>query len=132
MEKVEGTGRINACIERLFRYKKRVNRIFLIISQLLEITEREAQRAPLVSEEIVGVRLQPLSLHSPVIPRSLPRESVRGEHFVLADILKSIPGNFSQARYAREPQTEIVEGALVSFVRSDQSPFGERDSQPAL
>ena len=40
-EKVEGTGRINACIERVFGYKARVNHMFLNISLWLEITERE-------------------------------------------------------------------------------------------
>ena len=41
MDKVEGTERINACIERVFGYKARVNHIFLNISRWLEITERE-------------------------------------------------------------------------------------------
>ena len=41
MEKVEGTEKINVCIERVFGYKAHVNRMFLNISQLLEITEKE-------------------------------------------------------------------------------------------
>ena len=41
MEKVEGAGRINACIERVFGYKARVKHMFLNISRLLEIIERE-------------------------------------------------------------------------------------------
>ena len=77
------------------------------------------QRAPLVCEELAGVRLQPLSLYSPVIPRPLLGEVVGGEYFVLANLLKSISGSSSQARSAREPQAKIVEGALVSFVRPD-------------
>ena len=41
MEKVEGTGGINAFIERVFGYKARVNHMFLNISRWLKITERE-------------------------------------------------------------------------------------------
>ena len=61
----------------------------------------------------------------------MPGEVVRCEHFVLADLLKSIPGSSSKAGFAREPQTEIAEGALISFVRTDQSPLREQDSQPS-
>ena len=42
MEKVEGSVRINVCIECVFGYKASVNRMFLNISRLLEITERES------------------------------------------------------------------------------------------
>ena len=41
MEKAEGTGGINASIERVFGYKARVNRTFPNTSQLLEVTEME-------------------------------------------------------------------------------------------
>ena len=41
MEKVEGTERINVCIERVFGYRASVKRMFFNISRLLEITERE-------------------------------------------------------------------------------------------
>ena len=84
------------------------------------------QRAPLVSEELAGIRIQLISLHNPRLPYitlvtlyPLLGESVRGEHFVLADLLKSISGSSSQARFALEPQVEIAEGALVSLVRPD-------------
>ena len=73
----------------------------------------------------------PFPYIAPVIPRSLPREVVRVEHFVLADLLKSISGSSSQVGSAREPQDEIAKGALVSFVRPDQSPLREQDSQAA-
>ena len=59
----------------------------------------------------------------PVIPYSLPEELVRGEHFVLTELLKSILGSSSQAGSTEEPQAKIVEGALVSFVRHDDSPL---------
>ena len=41
MEKVEGAGRVNTCIERVFGYKARGNHTFLNISRLLEITKME-------------------------------------------------------------------------------------------
>ena len=34
--------------------------------------------------------------------------------------------------FNHEPQAEIAEGALVSFVQSDQSPFMVQDLKPAL
>ena len=73
----------------------------------------------------------PFPYIAPVIPRSLPREVAGGEHFVLADLLKSISGRSSQAGSTQEPQADIVERALVSFVRPDQSPLREQDSQAA-
>ena len=132
MEKVEGTWRINACIERVFEYKACVNRMFLNISRLLKITERERRELLLSVKNSRELGSSPFPYIAPVIPRLLPGEVVRGEHFVLADLLKSISGSSSQAGLARDPQVEIVEGALVSFVRPDQSPLKEKDSQPAL
>ena len=103
MEKVEGTRRINACIERVFGYKARVNRMFLNTSQLLEITERERSELLLSVKNSQESGSSPFPYIVPVIPRSLPREVVRGEHFVLADILKLILGSSSQEGLAREP-----------------------------
>ena len=128
MEKVEGTGRINACIEHVFGYKARVNHMFLNISRWLEITERERNELLLSVKNSHELGSSPFPYIASVIPRLLPGEVFGGEHFVLADLLKSISGGSSQARSAREPQAEIAEGALVSFVRPDQSPFREQDS----
>ena len=68
----------------------------------------------------------------PILPRPLPAKLVRGEYFVLVNLLKSISGSSSQAGSAQkqEPQAEIAEGALASFVKLDQSPLAEQDSQP--
>ena len=95
MEKVEETGRINACIERVFGYKACVNRMFLNISQWLEITEREYSELLLSvkNSQELGSNLFPYI--APVIPLPLPGEVVRGEHFVLANLLKSIYGSSS-------------------------------------
>ena len=131
MEKVEGTRRINACIELVFGYKAHVNRMFHNISRLLEISERERSELLLLVKNLQELGFSPFPYIAPVIPRPLPGEVVRGEHFVLADLLKSISSSSSQAGSAREPQAEITEGALVSFILPDQSPLREQDSQPA-
>ena len=131
MEKIEGTGRINACIERVFGYKAGVNRMFLNISRWIEITERERNELLLSVKNSQELGSSPFPYIAPVIPRPLPREVVGGEHFILADLLKSISGSSSQAGSAREPQDEIAEGALVRFVRPDQSPLREQDLQAA-
>ena len=39
----------------------------------------------------------------PILPRPLPSEVVEGEHFVLDDLLKSLPGGFSKAEAILEP-----------------------------
>ena len=129
MEKVEGTRRINACIERVFGYKARVNHMFLNISRWLEIIERECNELLLSVKNSQELDSRPFPYIAPVIPRSLPGEVVGGEHFVLADLLKSISSSSSQVGSAREPQAEIAEGALVTIVQPDQSPLREQDSQ---
>ena len=40
-------------------------------------------------------------------------------------------GSSSQVGFAGEPQAEIVEGALVNFVQSNQSPLVVHDPKPA-
>ena len=119
------------CIERAFGYKALVNRMYLNISRLLEITERERNELLLSVKNSQKLGSNHFPYIAPVIPRPFPGEVVRGEHFVLYDLLKSISGSSSQAGSAREPQTEIAEEALVSFVWPYQSPLREQDSQPA-
>ena len=104
----------------MFGYKTRVNHMFLYINRWLEITERELNELLLSMKNSQELGSSPFPYIAPVIPRPLPGVVVGGEHFVLADLLKSISGSFSQAGSAREPQAEIIEGALVSFVRLDQ------------
>ena len=132
MKKVERTERINACLERVFGYKAHVNHMFLNISRLLEITEREHNELLLSAKNLQELGSSLFSDIAPVIPYSLLGESVRGEHFVLVDLLMSFPGSSSQAGSTRVPQAEVAEGALVSFFRPDQSPLREQDSQSAL
>ena len=94
--------------------------MFLDISRWLEITERELNELLLSVKNSQELGSSPFPYIAPVIPRLLPGEVVGGEHFVLANLLNSILGSFSQAGSDREPQAEIAEGALVSFVRPDQ------------
>ena len=115
----------------MFGYKARVNHMFLNISRWLEITERESNEFLLSMKNSQELGSSPFPYIAPVVPRPLPREVVGGEHFVLTDLLKSISGSSSQAGLAGEPQAEIAEGALVSFVQPDQSPLREQDSQAA-
>ena len=115
----------------MFGYKARVNRMFLNISRWIKITERECSELLLSVKNLQELGSSPFSYIAPVIPRLFPGEVVGGEHFVLTNLLKSISGSSSQAGLAREPQAEIAEGALVSFVRPDQSPLREQDSKPA-
>ena len=104
MEKVEGTGRINACIELVFGYKERVNHMFLNISRWLEITERERNELHLSVKNSQELGSSPFPYIAPVIPYPLPGEVIGGEHLVLTDLLKSISGSSSQAGSARVPQ----------------------------
>ena len=67
----------------------------------------------------------------PVLPLPLLEELVKGEHFVLTNLLKSILVSSSQVGFTQEPQAEITEGALVSFVRLKQSPLVVHDPKPA-
>ena len=54
-----------------------------------------------------------------VIPRPLLEELIKGEHFILPDLLKSILGSSSQAGSNQEPQDEFAQEALTAFVRHD-------------
>ena len=79
------------------------------IKRLLEITEAKHNHELLLSVK----NLQELGASSfryiaPLIPRSLPKDLVKGEHFVLANLLMSIPGSSAQEGSAQEPQAETA------------------------
>ena len=63
-----------------------------------------------------------------VIPLSLLEELVKGEHFVLVDLLKSILGSSAQVGSTQEPQAEIAQETSATFVWLGQSPLDEQDS----
>ena len=69
------------------------------IKQLLEITEGERNHELLLFvKNLQELRANPFPYIVLVIPRLLLIELIKGKHFVLADLLKSIPGSSSQAR----------------------------------
>ena len=62
------------------------------ISRLLEIIERVCHHELLLSVknlQDLGASLFPYIV--PILPRHLPNEVVKGENFVLVDLLKSLP-----------------------------------------
>ena len=90
MEKAEGTGRINASIERVFGYKARVNRTFPNTNRLLEVIEREHNEPLLLVKNSQELGSNPFPYIAHVIPRLLPGEVIGGEYFVFANILKEV------------------------------------------
>ena len=99
---------------------------------MLEITKRESNHELLLSaKNLQELGPNPFSYIVFVLPSPLPKELVKGEHFILVDLLKSIPGSSFQARSAQEPQVETARETSTTFVRPDQSPLAEQDSQPA-
>ena len=83
------------CIERVFEYKAHVNRTFPNISRLLEVTKRECNEPLLLVKNSEELGSSPFPYIAPVIPCLLPGGVVIGEHFVFADLLKSISGSTS-------------------------------------
>ena len=90
MKKAEGTGRINASIERVYVYKVRVNRKFPNTSRLPEVIKREHNEPLLSVKNSQELGSSPFPYIAPVIPRLLPGEVVGGEYFVFVDILKEV------------------------------------------
>ena len=79
------------------------------IRRLLEITERKRNHELLFyvkNLQKLGANLFPYIV--PVIPRPLLEELTKDEHFVLANLLKLIPGSSSQVGSSQEPQDEIA------------------------
>ena len=66
------------------------------IRRLLEITERELNHELLLfAKNLQELSATPFPYIVPVLPRPLPEELVKDEHFVLVDLLKSILGSSS-------------------------------------
>ena len=71
------------------------------IIRLLEITKGERNRKLLLYvKDLWELDTSPFPY---IIPCPLLAELVKGEHFVLADLLKSILGSFSQEGDSQEP-----------------------------
>ena len=98
------------------------------IRWILKITEREHNhKIFLFVKNLQELGASPFPYIVPVIPRLLPEELIKGEHFIFADLMKSIPGSSSQAGSAQEPQAKITQDALATFVRPNQSPLAVQD-----
>ena len=65
----------------------------------------------------LGANPFPYIVH--VLPRPLPSGVVKGEHFVLAHLLTSLPGGFSQEKAVPKP-----------LVRLDYLPLAMQDPKP--
>ena len=104
--------------DRLVNWVKKASLECII--RFLEIIEVERNHELLLSmKSLRELGTNPFPYIVPIISRSLLAELVRGEHFTLVDLLKSILGSSAQAESTQEPQPEIVERALVRFVRPD-------------
>ena len=56
------------------------------IRQLLEITEKECNYKLILStKHLQELGANPFPYNVPILPRLLPEELVKGEHFILAD-----------------------------------------------
>ena len=100
------------------------------IRQFLKIIKEERNHDLLLSvKNLQELGANPFPYIVPIIPRLLPVELVKGEHFVLANLFKSFLGNSSQACFA---QAEVTEKVLFKFVRLDQLPLAKQDPQLAL
>ena len=83
------------------------------IHQLLEITKRERHHELLLSvKNLQDLGASPFPYIVSILPRPFPNEVIKGEHFVLADLLKSLLGGSSQ-----------VEVVLELLVRPDHLPL---------
>ena len=91
------------------------------IRWLLEITEAERNHELLLTvknlREFGG---SPFPYIIPIVFLLLPAEVIEGEHFVLVDLLKLVPGSSSQPTPAKENQTEATTGTLVRSARVSQ------------
>ena len=94
------------------------------ISRLLEITEAKRNHKPfLLVKNLRELGVSPFRYIVHVIPRSLLKELVVGEHFVLPGLLKSIPDSSSQEGSAQEPKAETTQETSTTFARPGQSPL---------
>ena len=76
-------------------------------------------RASSICEEPTGFGRQSFSLHSACASSSFVGEVVKGEYFVIADLLKSFPRGSSRAEATLEP-----------LVRPDHLPLVVQDPKP--
>ena len=96
--------------------KARLDRILW----LLEIIETERHHELLLSaKNLQDLGTSPFPYIMPVISRPLPNEVVKGEHFILMDLLKLLPNGSTQVEVVSEP-----------LVRSNYLPLAVKDPKP--
>ena len=90
------------------------------LRRLFEISERERNHELLLSmKNLQELGANPFSHIVSVLPCHFPSEVVKGKHFVLANLLKSLLGGSSQAEAASKP-----------LVWSDHLPLTVHDLKP--
>ena len=100
------------------------------IPRLLEISKQERHcQVLLTSENISAVRRNPTPYTLPVIPRPLPSDVVKGEHFVIADLWRLVSGSANCSRYPVIEASSQVQGA-GSASRSSASSSGGSSLSP--
>ena len=91
------------------------------IRRLLEITEVEHNHELLLMvRNLRELGASPFPYIILVVPSSLPAELIKGEHFVLIDLLKLNLGSSSQAVSGQEDQVGAATGTLVRSARASQ------------
>ena len=71
---------------------------------MLKIMERECHHELLLStRNLQDLGASPFLYIVPVLPRHFPSEVVKGEHFVLDDLLRSLPRGSSQEEATPRP-----------------------------
>ena len=95
------------------------------IRRLLEISELESHYQVLLTREnISAVRHKLASYTLPIIPRSLPSNVVKGEHFVIADVRCLVSGSVSSSRDPVVEASSRVQGARSASSSSASSSGG--------
>ena len=91
------------------------------IRRLLKITKAEHNHElPLTVKNLreLGGSLFPYII--PTVPRLSPAEVIKGEHFVLVDLLKLVLSSSSQSTPTQADQTEAFVRTLVRSARVSQ------------
>ena len=79
---------------------------------MLEVTEAKRNHELLLMA-VRELGASPFPYIISVVPRSLPSELIKGEHFVLIDLFKLNLGSSSRVVSAQEDQAEAAKGTLV-------------------
>ena len=102
---------------------------FKNIQKLLEISERERHHEILLTvRNLRELSRNPSPYILPVIPRPLPTEIEKGEHYVIVDLLNLSPSSSSPAQTS---ETEAIGRELVISLWPEQPSFVRKDSDPA-